>query len=922
MGLVPGTRLGRYEIVAQIGVGGMGEVYRARDTNLDRHVAIKILPEAFARDHDRLARFEREAKTLASLNHPNIAIIHGLEEGNGIRALVMELVEGPTLADRVAQAALPVDQALPIAKQIAEALEAAHEQGIIHRDLKPANVKVREDGVVKVLDFGLAKAFAHDNDAMSSPSVTNSPTLASPGITGVGVLLGTAAYMAPEQAKGKSLTKAADIWAFGCVLYELLTGRAAFHGDDVTEILAAVVRGEPDWSQLPVTTPHAIQRLLRHCLHKDPRRRWQDAASLRIVIDDVLSTTAGDATTGVAPRSISRRQMAAIAGVTLLAALASAVLAWSVKPGPAPATVARLLIGVTPADRLARTVALGNGRPFRTSIALSPDGQSLVFVGEQGRGRQLYLRTMDRLDAKPIPGTELSDSPFFSPDGRWIGFWQTAAGRGGEGELRKVSIDGGPVVTVCQTPPLWGVSWGSHGRIVFANRAGGGLLEVPEGGGTPQMLTKIDQGNGAIGHMLPHVLPGGNALLYTVRRSPLAEDSQIVVRLLESGSEQVLVEGASDARYVSGGHLVYAQKGTLMAVPFDLRRLVVTGTAVGVVDDVMHDVNTSFAVGNSGSAQIALSSSGTLAYVMGGISQTFVGSPVWVDRAGVATPLTLPRRDLDLWIPRVSPDGKRVLFSSIIQGLWIYDVTRESLSQLARDAGPGIWHPDGQQVAFPSVASKTRGTLFLIPADGSGRAEQLAAAGGVQSWSPDGKTLAFVDGPPGQRTNLWALPTGDRSAKPYPLVQSAANESGAEFSPDGRYLAYVSNQSGRNEVYVQPYPGPGRRETISTNGGAQPVWAANRRELFYRETSGPAGRIMVVDVTLGETFTAGRPRALFDVDSAEYPPGVGVRMYDVAPDGTRFLMIRKGEGSAEPPITQIVVVQHFDQELTRLVPVK
>ena len=632
MTLTNGTRLGAYEILSPLGAGGMGEVYRARDTSLSRDVAIKVIPDAFAQNAERLARFEREAKTLASLNHPNIAHVYGLEQAEGIRGLVMELVEGPTLADRIAEGAIPLDEALLIAKQIAEALEAAHEQGIIHRDLKPANVKVRSDGTVKVLDFGLAKALGpaeagHYGTAAVTPSpmaMTHSPTLTTPiGVTGVGVILGTAAYMAPEQAKGRTVSKASDIWAFGCVLYEMLAGRAVFTGDDVTEVLAAVVRADPDWSPLPASTPREVRMVLRHCLQKDQRKRWQDASSLRISMVEALEASPDDATETPQETQVANRRWLVIAALTgVIAAAVSAFAVWSLRPGATPAPATRLLAGLAPAQL--RGIGPVGARPTRTAFALSPDGQVLVFVGAQDAQARLYRRRLDRLDAEPIPGTEGADSPFFSPDGRWIGFWQAAPGigAGGPGEIKKIPLAGGSAVTLCRAPLPGGVSWGSHGKIVFGHHAGGeGLWQVAEDGGTPAKLTTVDTSKGEFSHRLPYVLPGGEAVLFTSQKAPSRfDDAEIVVRSLVTGAQSVLVKSAADARYVQSGHIVYARMGALLAQPFDAARLVVTGGPVGVLDNVMHDINTLMAVGDSGAAQFSISSNGTLAYVAGGVT--------------------------------------------------------------------------------------------------------------------------------------------------------------------------------------------------------------------------------------------------------------------------------------------------------------
>ena len=933
MTLSPGTRLGSYEIVAPLGAGGMGEVYRARDASLGRDVAIKVLPEAFAQDADRLARFEREAKTLAALNHPNVAHVYGFEQADGVRALVMELVEGPTLADRIAQGVVPLDEALPVARQIAEALEAAHEQGIIHRDLKPANVKVRADGTVKVLDFGLAKALGPPEDrqsvtATSSPlAMTHSPTLTSPvGVTGIGMILGTAAYMAPEQAKGRPVSKASDIWAVGCVLYEMLTGRAVFTGDDVTEVLAAVVRADPDWGALPASTPRELRTLLRHCLHKDQRRRWQDAASLRIGIDDVVEAPVELDVEAPGVRQKATRRIALVAGITGLAVAAvAAVTVWSVWPTVSPPPPTWLLAGVGPAERIA-----GMGprqvRPTRTAFALSPDGQSLIFVGQQDQRPQLYIRRLDRLEAMPIPGTDGADSPFFSPDGQWIGFWQAPPGAGA-GEIRKVPIAGGPAVTLCRAPLLGGVSWGSHGRIVFGHHENSeGLWHVSEDGGTPEKLTTVDTAKGEFSHRLPHMLPGGEAVLFTIQKAPRSfDDAVVVARSLATGAQTVLIEGASDARYVPSGHLVYARMGALLAQRFDVARLAVTGGPIGVLDDVMHDVNNTLRVGNSGAAQFSVSSSGSLAYLAGGITAERIRSVVWIDRRGTVE--RVPLRPGGHFFPLLSPDDTQIL----LRGRDIYDTARGTLSTLASLAGPrgdgvAIWHPDGQRLTGSSAA--TGNQLWWIRADGGGAPEKLPTTerGTPMAWSPDGKTLAYLKGQDSTGNEIWllSLADGDRAPVTRRFEAGRIRFGRAEFSPDNRYLAYESDEGGRTEIYVQPVSEGGRRVTISTNGGSQAAWAETGRELFYRE-EGPndTTRMMVVDVTLGDTFAAGIPRPLFGIRSSASPGGASpIRAYDVTRDGRRFLMTQEDEDSAEPPITHVVIVQHWLEELRRMAPAK
>jgi serine/threonine-protein kinase len=615
MALTPGTRLGVYEITAQIGEGGMGQVYRARDTQLNRDVALKLLPDAFAGDPDRLARLTREAQTLASLNHPHIAAIYGIEESDRIRALVMELVEGEDLSQRLERGAIPLAEALPIAKQITEALEAAHEQGIVHRDLKPANIKVRADGTVKVLDFGLAKAIEPLSSSAAAAALANSPTITSPAaLTGAGVILGTAAYMSPEQSKGRAADRRSDVWAFGVVLYEMLTGQRPFKGDDVSETLASVLTRQPDWDLLPAASPPLIRRLLRRCLEKDRTRRLADMADARLDIDDALS---GSDTDAPVPLSISRtRERLAWAGLLLLVGLAAAAMvAWATRSVSIPLQTTRTILSVAPTGDTSGENPLeqrvGGARPTRTAVALSPDGKTLVFGAIWGGRQQLYARAMDQLSAIPIPGTNGGSSPFFSPDGQWVGF--TA-----DGELRKVPLGGGPAVMLCKAASLFGASWGDDGTIVFATTRNGGLWRVSAAGGTPEALTTLQPGE--FSHRLPHMLPGGDAVIFTILKGAyLWDDTQIVVRSLETGKQTVLVTGGSNGRYVSTGHLVYVRLGTLMAVPFDPVRLAVTGGAIGVIDGVMQAADRNLSdMANTLAGQFTVSDTGALVYLTGG----------------------------------------------------------------------------------------------------------------------------------------------------------------------------------------------------------------------------------------------------------------------------------------------------------------
>jgi len=920
---VIGTALGPYQILSTLGVGGMGEVYRATDTNLKRAVAIKVLPASVAGDADRLARFQREAEALAALNHPNIASIYGLEKSGTVTALVMELVEGPTLAEVIARGAIPVAEALPIARQIADALETAHERGIIHRDLKPSNIKVRRDGVVKVLDFGLAKAI--DPAGASSSSGWQASTITSPAMTQAGVILGTAAYMSPEQAKGQAVDKRCDIWAFGAVLYEMLTGQRPFKGDDLSETLASVLARQPDWTVLPKATPQLILRLLRRCLEKDRTRRLADMSDARLDIDDALSGSDLEAPVAHSA-SRTRERLAWALALLFVGLITAATVAWASRQTPFPLETTRTILSVAPSGEASGVNPLeqrvGGARPTRTAVALSPDGKTLVFSAIWGGAAQLYARRMDQLSATPISGTSGGYSPFFSPDGQWIGF-------GAGSELRKVPLSGGPAVAVCQAAALFGASWGDDGTIVFATQRNGGLWRVPATGGTPAALTTVPPDE--YSHRLPHMLPGSRAVIFTVLKGPnLWNDAQLVVRSLQTGTQTVLLTGGSDGRYVSTGHLIYMRLGTLMAVPFDPVRLATTGGPTGVIEGVMQAAHKGATyIANTLAGQFTVSDTGALVYLTGGTVAADDRSLVWVDRHGTIQALPAPPRPY--MVPDISPDGQRVALTTLdTRQVSSYDLVRDALSPVTSDGNSdyGIFTPDGKRIVFRSGAGE--GNLYWKAADGSGAAEHLVTSTRSltpASWSPDGTTLALVeegdnDGKDAFQFDIVMLSIGDRKTRA--LIHSAANEMTPEFSPDGRWLAYVSNESGRHEVYVQPYPGPGERHLISTRGGEQPAWNANGRELFYVQGGGyaPGGPITLMSVRIATTptFQAGTPEPLFENSYLRIGWG---RSYDVAPpDGRRYLLAYRKEPPPPLPPAQMVLVQHWLEELQRLVPTK
>jgi Tol biopolymer transport system component/tRNA A-37 threonylcarbamoyl transferase component Bud32 len=903
MPLSPGVRVGPFEILSPIGQGGMGEVWRARDGKLHRDVAIKALPEELRADPDRLSRFEREARLLAALNHPNIASIYGLEEKDGSAYLVLELIEGPTLAERLAAGALPVDEALTVAREIAIGLEAAHRAGIIHRDLKPANVKLRPDGSVKILDLGLARTVESSGAVDSSLS----PTQTTPA-THAGVILGTASYMSPEQARGKPLDKRSDIFSFGGVLYECLTGSQAFRGDTVTDTLASILRSEPDWSALPAATPARIRNLLRRCLEKDPRRRLHDVADARLEIEDALAEPSEPASPA-APRPAPRRNLlwalgGALAGAAIVAA------PWFLRR-PAPRAVAPSVRAELP---IADGETLWVGRP---SVAISPDGRTVVFAAEHGGVLRLYRRPLSAFAAEPIPGTEEGSRPFFSPDGEWLGFVA-------RNELRKVPTSGGTPVTLCNVPPITAAgTWGADGRIVFTLGANRSLSTVSEAGGAPRELTRLDSARGERAHVHPQILPGGRAILFTLRVGRDFADvaaSNIAVLETATGKWRTVLEGASFARY-GAGRIVFLRGMALFSAPFDLRSLRVTGPAVPLSEDIVVDASERI-------AQFGLSDDGTLVFVAGPAVGPRATAVLTVDRRGNETPIPLPAGNYAF--PRLSPDGRRlalVRYEGLRSAVLVYSRDRGVLSTLTPEAGrfySPVWSPDGKRLAFSRMLT-FRPLLSAKNTDGSGEIESLTSdsddAEFPSSWSPDGKTLLYTvnynaDRSPTRKqltADIW-LGTPGAKATFLPWFETPFRESMATFSPDGRWVAYVSDESGARETYVRSYPGPGPPVKVSTDGGVEPIWCRGGRELVYR--SGPNGeKFLSVEVRGTGDVAVSPARLLFTSNLNLGGQWVGgnrdaaFREFDISADGDEIIATRSI--TAPEPARQLRIVTNW-----------
>ena len=902
MALNAGTKLGPYEIQSPLGAGGMGEVYRARDTRLERTVAIKILPAQFSFDPARKQRFEREAKTISNLNHPHICVLYDIGSQDGVDYLVMECVEGETLAKRLEKGPLPLEQVLKIGGQIADALDKAHRSGVVHRDLKPGNIMLTPTGA-KLLDFGLAKPAA---PLTSVATLTAAVTQSSP-MTEQGAIVGTFQYMSPEQIEGKELDGRSDIFSLGAVLYEMLTGQRAFQGKSQLSVASAILEKEPaPISIVKPMTPPALDHAIRRCLAKEPERRWQSASDLAGELQWIAEagSQAGVPAPIVSHRKVRERLTQIAGAIMTLTTIAFAIGFMSRAPKETQPMRLSAEIGVD--------ASLFTG--FGSSAILSPDNTRLVLVATGAdQKRRIYIRSLDQLQAIVLSGTENARDPFFSPDSQWVAFFA-------DSKLKKISVQGGAAVTLCDVPEDRGGSWGENATIVFAPDSQVALSRVSSAGGTPQPLTALDKQK-EITHRWPQVLPRGKAVLFTSSANgDNYDDAEIVVYSMASGQRKMVQRGGSYSRYVPSGHLVYVHASTMFAVPFDLKRLEVTGQAAPILEGVAtaHD---------TGGVQFSISDSGNLVYVAGGSVAENV-SIYWMDHEGKFTPL---RETPGVYYnPALSPDGKRLALD-ISDGkrrdIWMYEWERDTLTRLTfageSNMSP-IWTPDGQRIVYSSLEKGGTYNLWWKRADGAGVAQRLTESSNAQfasSWGLDGKVLAFEQSNRGIIYDIFTLPmegnekSGWKPGEPKPFINSSFSERSPAFSPDGRWLAYRSDESGSNEVYVRAFPGLGSKWQISTGGGAFPKWSRNGKELFYRTSD---GKIMVASYSASaDSFQADKPRLWSPGQFTASPLRPN---YDLHPDGKRFAVL-KASGTGQPPkVDKVSFIINFFDELRRKVP--
>ena len=872
MRFTPGTPLGAYEVVAELGAGGMGEVYRARDTTLGREVAIKLVNPSFCGDPDSLSRLRREARALASLNHPHVATVHELAEFDGFCGLVMELVAGETLAEMIARRPLRLAEAIRVGVQVAAALEAAHDRDLVHRDLKPSNIMVTPEGSVKVLDFGLAKSKGAESDSNAGAPFTGL-------VTGTGVVLGTVSYMSPEQARGAAVDRRTDIWAFGCVLFEMLTGHRAFEGPYATDTLVMILEREPAWSRLPANTPAAMRRLLRRCLEKDTRRRLRDMGDVRLELEDAATPAAS--ISEAVPQATDRSLRLKIAALVALGAIGGAALTMLLQRRVSePTSEIRFAVTLPAGERL--------GSTDFPALAISPDGRLVTYVAGRGGTTQLMLRRLDGADSVPLPGTVNALSPFFSPDSQWIAFFA-------DGSLKKVPVAGGPAVTICAADDGFGGSWASDNTIVFAAAPGSPLSRVPSTGGVLSRATTLEAERGEFSHRWPEVLPDTKTVLFTVGTVGEWDEAEIVAQSLESGQRQVVLKGGTHPHYLTTGHLLYTHAGAVWIAPFDTRQLRTTGPASRVLEGVATSVD--------GAAQFAVSRSGTAVYV--GAAADSAGRRLVVIDGTDQTPLAAPPRPYVA--PRVSPNGRRLVVEVADRSdhIWVYDVAVGELKQLTFEAsnrGP-IWTPDSTRVTFSSNRNGAL-NLFVAPVDGTGAPERLTTSDHVQragSWSPDRTALAFVEQNPASGRDIWLLRQG---SGPTPWATASFDESAPRFSPDGRWIAYVSNEFGRAEVFVRAATTSAPARQVSTDGGMEPVWARDGRALFFRT----ARRLMTVPILDLASLRVGAAQQVYE--GAAEPGTFDTANYDVMPGPGRFVMIMNW--SLDTPTSDIRMIVNWN----------
>ncbi|HYT68744.1 MAG TPA: protein kinase [Vicinamibacterales bacterium] len=902
MQLTTGTRLGPYEIVAPLGAGGMGEVYKARDTRLQRTVAIKVLPPQVLAEPGLRARFEREARAISGLDHPNICVLHDVGREGDIEYIVMQYLDGETLADRLARGPLPLAEALRVAIDIAAALDKAHRAGILHRDIKPGNVMLvnsaGQASSAKLLDFGLAKPVG-TSDAMTVLTAGGQATATSP-LTGRGTILGTLLYMSPEQLEGGEVDARSDIFSFGAMLYEMVTGKRAFQGSSQASVIAAILeRDPPPMTTIVPVTPLALDRVVRKCLAKDRERRWQSAADLCDELTWIAQSA--DMPAQQPSRSSSRSRLTFILGaaaVLLTIALGALIASWRLRNN-------------APSEPIARTLAitLPDGiRLTRGGLAVSPDGRWIAFVASEaprtpegsavsrsGATSRLYIRRFDSNDVTVIPGTGGARTPFFSPDGQSVGYFTARA-------LQKVSLRGGLPVRVAGMPPVTrGGVWLPDGSVVISPTQTNALVLV-SGDGTSKPLTTLKAGEN--GHLWPQDLPGRQDILYTIRRGTTIDLDASDVGLVNvaTGEQRVILKGGALAQYSPTGHLLFVRNGTLSAIRFDLAKKEVSGTPVPIATGLAVDPWI-------GGAHYAVAADGALLYLRGAFPQNHM-SAFWVDRSGVETPAAgftgrMPGQ------PRISPNGTLALFDTPSPDgddeVYVADLARGTSVRLSNDPQDDfdpVWTPDGRQVIWTAFPSGRLPFLVMRSSDGSGRPQEIVQEGSAQfpgSVSPS-RVLAYTRAVPTGASDIWTVPLdGDRKGRAF--IDTAAVEFGPEFSPDGKWVAYVSNESGDEDIYVVPYPGPGAKHRITVKGGASPVWSRDGRELFFQTSEG----LMAVPVTAGADIAFGAPRRLFGGDFMIDSREDGPRAYDVAPDGKRFLMFRSTFPDTAPPAFHVLL---------------